>query len=132
MSMKNSQPCIPVGWGEVFDKITILEIKEKLCDDASKLENIKYELSQLQVVLAENYIDKESLKPFVDELRSVNEVIWETENVKRKCESLQDFGGLFIKASRDSYVANDHRAAIKRKINEVLLSEIFEEKIYED
>lgn len=130
--MKNLQPYIPVGWGEVFDKITILEIKAKFCDTPSKLDNINHELRCLRKVLSEHNIDAAKLELFVDELRSVNEVIWETENVKRKCESLQDFGDLFIRASRDSYVANDQRAAIKRKINEVLLSEIFEEKIYED
>lgn len=130
--MKVLQPYIPVGWGEVFDKITILEIKAKFCDLPSKLDNINYELGCLRKVLSEHSIDVAKLEPFVEELRSVNEVIWETENVKRKCESLRDFGELFIRASRDSYVANDQRAAIKRKINETLLSEIFEEKIYED
>lgn len=130
--MKNSQPFIPVGWGEVFDKITILEIKAKLCDAPTQLDNINHELRCLRKVLSEHDVDVEKLEPIIDELRSVNEVIWETENVKRKCESMQDFGGLFIKASRDSYVANDQRAAIKRTINEALMSEIFEEKIYED
>jgi hypothetical protein len=128
--MTISLPYIPVGWGEVFDKITILEIKSNLCDDPSKLKNIQYELQYLNTVLKDHEICVNKLGPLLYQLRTVNQVIWDTENVKRKCEILMNFGDLFIKASRESYVANDKRAQIKRKINEVFSSEIFEEKIY--
>jgi hypothetical protein len=129
--MKVSQPFIPVGWGEVFDKISILDIKAEFCIDKSKLKNINYEIQCLQLVIDEHRIDMIMLKPLFEQLKLVNQIIWDTENVKRKCEDLKDFGEVFIKASRDSYIANDQRAEIKRMINEMLLSEIFEEKVYE-
>jgi hypothetical protein len=130
--MKRTLPYVPVGWGELFDKIAILDIKAQFCEDQSKLKNIHLEIKFLQQVLEDHRIDVNILSELLVRLRLVNLTIWDTENVKRKCEAAKDFSEIFIKASRDSYVANDQRAQIKRKINEILLSEIFEEKIYKN
>ncbi len=130
--MIKTLPYVPVGWGEVFDKISILEIKAQLCENQLKLKHIHLEIMFLQQVLEDHRIDVNKFSQLLDQLRLVNLAIWDTENVKRKCEAAKDFGEIFIKASRDSYVANDQRAHIKRKLNEILLSEIFEEKFYEN
>ena len=64
------------------------------------------------------------------ELKEVNLNIWNIEAEIRIKEAANDFGDRFIDLARNTYLQNDHRASIKRKINEVLNSEIVEEKIY--
>jgi hypothetical protein len=67
----------------------------------------------------------------VTELKSINESLWRTEDDIRTCEREGDFGLRFIELSRSVYETNDRRAAIKRRINERLGSEIVEEKSYQ-
>ena len=64
------------------------------------------------------------------ELKSINEPLWRIEDDIRSCERAGDFGPRFIELARSVYETNDRRAAIKRRINERLGSEIVEEKSY--
>ncbi|HSO09882.1 MAG TPA: hypothetical protein VLR45_07830, partial [Desulfoprunum sp.] len=41
---------IPVSWGELLDKITILQIKSERMTDAAKLANVRHELQLLAKV----------------------------------------------------------------------------------
>jgi len=72
--------------------------------------------------------DGEVLAALVAELKSINESLWRTEDDIRSCERAGDFGPCFIELARSVYVANDRRAAVKRRINERLGAEIIEEK----
>ena len=65
-------------------------------------------------------------------LRVVNETLWQIEDDIRDCERDKDFGPRFIELARSVYINNDERAAIKRRINEALGSDIVEEKSYSD
>ena len=40
-------PSVPISWGELADKITILEIKSELLSSLSARENVKNELARL-------------------------------------------------------------------------------------
>ena len=63
-------------------------------------------------------------------MRAVNERLWDVENGVRACEAAGDFGDRFVALARSVYVANDERAALKRRINDLVGSTIVEEKSY--
>jgi hypothetical protein len=60
----------------------------------------------------------------------VNERLWEIEDRIREKEATQTFDGEFIELARAVYRANDERAAIKKRINLALGSDLIEEKSY--
>ncbi len=72
----------------------------------------------------------EALAVLTAELRSVNEVLWTIEDEVRECERAGDFGARFVELARSVYKNNDHRAVLRRRINERLGSGITEEKSY--
>lgn len=119
----------PISVGELIDKITILEIKQRNFKTEQQLANIQKELTQLNQCLQELNLNSE-IEQLRRELLAVNQVLWATENYKRLCEKAKDFGPGFITAARQVYLKNDQRADIKRKINELCGSDIIEEKIY--
>tara|TARA_B100000965_G_scaffold404447_1_gene435220 strand:- start:3320 stop:3709 length:390 start_codon:yes stop_codon:yes gene_type:complete len=120
-----------ISVGELFDKITILNIKYKKIDDQQKLKNISNELMTLNDQASKmNITDKKSLDELVLSLQSINEELWDIENHKRECEANKDFGEKFIKLSRDVHFKNDIRASIKKNINLLSNSIIIEEKEY--
>ena len=120
-----------ISVGELFDKITILNIKLKKINDPEKLKNVKTELDFLKEQSNKiNLKDNETLKKYVQKLQDINEELWDIENIKRECEATQDFGENFIKISRDVHFKNDIRASIKKEINLLSNSKITEEKEY--
>ena len=120
-----------ISVGELFDKITILNIKTKKIEDQEKLKNIFKELKTLNEHATKIAIsDKLSLDLQVKKLQSINEELWDIENFKRECEANKDFGESFIKLSRDVHFKNDIRAKIKKEINLLSNSIIVEEKEY--
>ena len=123
---------IPISWGELIDKITILEIKMDRIQDVKKLENINKELQALRLIFDQGCSEPEMIWQLKAELRTVNEKLWEIEDDIRRCEKAKDFSQRFIDLARAVYISNDQRAALKREINTVLKSELFEEKSYED
>lgn len=121
---------IPVASGELFDKITILEIKQENLKDPAKLANVAVELKALAEVAAQTFPDTEALKTLVSDLKKTNKEIWDLEDTIRDCERGQDFGQRFVETARMIYKTNDRRAAIKREINIYLGSALIEEKSY--
>ncbi len=120
-----------ISVGELFDKITILNIKLKKINDPNKLLNVKTELDilmeQSKKIILNN---KEKFNKLVKKLEDINEKLWDIENIKRQCEANKDFGDTFIKISRDVHFKNDLRASIKKEINLLSNSRITEEKEY--
>ena len=120
-----------ISVGELFDKITILNIKTQKIQDSEKLTNIKNELNFLNIQASNiNVKDQESLNQNINKLQSINEELWDIENYKRECEANKDFGEKFIELSRDVHFKNDIRAQIKKEINLLTDSIIVEEKEY--
>jgi len=120
----------PVSWGEMLDKITILQIKTERMTDASKLANVKKELDELSATSEAALRMPESAKIIIDELKAVNEKLWVIEDDIRECERQKDFGSSFIELARAVYFTNDERARLKRRLNDMLGSAIVEEKSY--
>ncbi len=122
---------IPVSWGELFDKLTILEIKQSRIGDPQKLENIGRELESLRDVCRGSTLPGAPLQDLIEELRRTNEALWKIEDDIRGCERRKDFSARFIELARSVYKTNDRRAELKRQINDLLGSELIEEKSYE-
>ena len=120
-----------ISVGELYDKITILNIKLNKINDPNKLKNIKIELDAL--IEQSNKLtlkDDETLRKNIQKLQDINEELWDIENTKRECEANKEFGEIFIKISRDVHFKNDIRAQIKKEINLLTDSIIVEEKEY--
>ena len=120
-----------ISVGELFDKITILNIKTQKINDTEKIINIKNELKFLNNQASNiNVKDQDKLRQNIDKLQSINEELWDIENYKRECEANKNFGEDFVQLSRDVHFKNDIRAQIKKEINLLTDSVIVEEKEY--
>lgn len=118
---------VPISLGELFDKITILEIKETRITDKTKLINISKELDLLNKIAKKYPFD---INLFV-QLKKINEDLWVVEDQLRIKEKNNQFDESFISLARSVYYHNDERAKIKREINKKYGSSIIEEKFYE-
>lgn len=123
---------VPVSFGEVLDKITILEIKSERMSDPVKLSNVRRELDLLSKTWAECVTEDSEVLRIHAELKRINEALWEIEDDIRDKERAREFDEGFVALARSVYVTNDQRAAAKKTLNEHLGSDIVEEKSYQD
>src|SRR5580693_7043052 len=131
-SRNRTIPHVPVSWGELIDKITILEIKiERIRSDGAK-QNVEKELGGLRDVAHAALSSDSLLASRKDELKRVNEALWDIEDRIRAKEKAADFDHEFVEIARSVYKRNDERARIKRLINVHMASEIVEEKSYQE
>ncbi len=122
---------VPVSYGELLDKIAILQIKSERMSDPSKLANVRNELDALEQAWMAHAADAD-IAALRAQLKAVNERLWVIEDDIRIREKAQDFGAEFIRLARAVYFENDERARIKRDINLALGSQLVEEKSYQD
>jgi len=127
-----SEISVPVSFGELLDKIAILEIKSERIADAAKLVNIRRELDALNRTWSAHPAAAVDITGLRAALKAVNERLWVIEDDIRLQEKAQNFGAEFIRLARSVYFENDERARIKRDINLELGSAYVEEKSYED
>lgn len=123
---------VPVSFGEVLDKITILEIKSERIKDEAKVRNVRLELDELSATWNDAVENQSVIADLREQLKAVNEELWVIEDDIRDQEAAQDFGSRFIELARAVYVINDKRAAIKKEVNLALGSRFVEEKSYQD
>ena len=123
---------IAVSYGELFDKISILEIKQSRVVNADQRINIENELNVLNRVRATIVPSNFKIDDLIGGLTDVNERLWDVEDKLRDCERRQDFSATFIELARSVYRLNDRRAELKRELNSRLGSELVEEKIYSE
>ncbi len=120
---------IEVSNGEIIDKLSILEIKLDKIVEPAKISNIQKEYDIL-LPIAKDIIDLNH--KLVEELRFVNNSLWEIEDDIREKERKGDFSQSFIDLARSVYKKNDVRARIKKEINQLTNSALTEEKSYEE
>jgi hypothetical protein len=120
----------PVSIGELIDKIVILEIKAARVTDPARLVEVTKELNLLNQIGYGTAETRHEIKSLKQELREVNETLWDIEDRIRDCERRENFGPDFIQLARAVYITNDRRAALKRRINEVSGSAIREIKAH--
>ncbi len=122
---------VPVSWGELLDKITILRIKVERITDPEKNANVRKELTQLEAIA-------DRIKPLADDVEAllqalyeVNLALWDIEDEIRSHERQKQYDDRFIELARSVYITNDKRSELKRALNAKLDSDLVEEKSYE-
>ena len=116
--------------GELFDKISILEIKKNKITDKDKRNIVLKELSSLQETASENIKKSKLVTKLYKKLKFINLKLWKIEDDIRDCERKRNFGDKFIKLARAVYFTNDERSCVKNKINSLTKSNISEVKSY--
>ena len=117
----------PVSLGELYDKISILEIKLANIQDTAKLANVSKEYNELKAIANGYPIDDD----LYEKLKSINEELWDIEDDIREEERNKDWGEDFVKLARAVYFTNDKRSDVKKEINLKYGSDFIEEKSYE-
>jgi hypothetical protein len=130
MNKSVTTPLIPISWGELIDKITILEIKQLNIKSPNAQSNIEKELGYLNEIVEDNGGLAKIVKEIKEQLLNVNMQLWQVEDDIRNKELKQEFDTVFIGLARSVYKLNDDRAKIKKQINKLLNSELTEEKSY--
>jgi hypothetical protein len=120
-----------ISVGELLDKISILEIKQKNLKDNEKIKIVNKELESLNMTLNKDVTMTEEIQSLYQDLKKINSILWDIEDGKRDCERNKDFGDKFIELARSVYIENDNRAKIKNKINQLSGSNISEVKSYD-
>ena len=123
---------VEISIGELFDKLTILEIKIDKINDPTKLENVTKEwnaLNEKSMDILSIFADSVLFKK-IDQLKNVNEELWWVEDSIRENEKKEIFDKEFVELARAVYKLNDERSEIKRQINLLTKSNIIEEKSY--
>lgn len=121
---------VPLSPGEMLDKITILRIKAARMSDSQKVANVKHELALLEKTWKDSGAAAVNIGDEEANLTRVNEKLWVIEDEIRDEERAKRFGEKFIELARAVYFVNDERAAIKKRINTAMGSNIVEEKSY--
>jgi Family of unknown function (DUF6165) len=125
-----TDPVVPVSWGELLDKVAILEIKRVRLRAAKAVANAERELAALEPEVAKLRPAPSGLAELRAALAAVNQRLWAIEDRIREHEAAGDFGPEFVALARSVYRENDERGRIKRAINTLLGSELVEEKQY--
>ena len=120
-----------ISVGELLDKISILEIKQKNLKDNEKIKIVNKELESLNMTLKKDVMMTDEIQSLYQDLKKINSMLWDIEDGKRDCERNKDFGDKFIELARSVYIENDNRAKIKNKINQLSGSNISEVKSYD-
>jgi hypothetical protein len=122
-------PYVPMSWGELVDKITILQIKIARLPTQAGRDNAAKELELLSAIAAP-VLGKADILAMAEQLKELNERLWEIEDQIREHERRGNFDAAFVELARCVYKRNDERGTVKRKINLALGSALIEEKSY--
>ena len=127
---------VPISIGELFDKVSILEIKKHKITDKKMLKLVNDELTMLSKyvdsIINNNKNLEEKANNLIKKLKNINEELWVIEDKKRDCERKKIFDNNFIELARAVYIKNDQRAELKREINLIFDSKIFEVKSHKN
>tara|TARA_Y100000389_G_scaffold8472_3_gene8069 strand:+ start:1447 stop:3081 length:1635 start_codon:yes stop_codon:yes gene_type:complete len=118
---------IQCSFGEVIDKLTILEIKMNKVVCLEQQKNISKEYNLLKKYKIEN---DEYFTKVYNELSTVNMKLWNMEDTIRQLSSLKIYNQTFIQIAQGIHEMNDFRAHLKKQLNIRYKSDLCEEKIY--
>lgn len=120
----------PISVGELFDKISILEIKKEIFTDPAKLVHVEKELSELEQIRQQHVPDTSLIQKELAELKVQNKLIWRNEDQAREWQKIYKWDYDFAQLANMTYKANTRRAELKKTINQKCHSEIVETKSY--
>jgi hypothetical protein len=121
-----NSPTVPISWGELLDKVAILEIKVQRLRAPAARANAMVELNALRQAA----VPPLAVAELEAALRAVNTRLWRIEDLIREKEAAGDFGSAFVALARSVYHENDERGRIKQALNRLLRSALVEEKQY--
>jgi len=122
---------IPVSIGELADKLSILEIKAARIDDAGKRAHVQVELEGLRTLWDAQVAAQAELTGMKDQLRAINERMWDVQDALRAKEAAQAFDADFVELARSVARHNGERIQVKNAINRLAGSRFIEEKQYQ-
>ena len=122
----------PISVAELFDKLSILEIKLNKIKNVEKSKIVEKEMEKIKTILKKYSLDNYTKADFYVKLSEINKKIWEIGLESRKLEKNKDFNSTYIKNSIDEHRFNEERSNIKRFINEKFKSDICEAKEYRE
>ena len=93
-------PLIPISFGELFNKISILEIKLQNVQDKNALKNVKIKYNQLRLIYNNNFLEHKNAKCLSADLKRINEKLWYLEDKIRDKERNKTFDKKFIELAR--------------------------------
>lgn len=121
----------PISFGELLDKISILELKEAAIQAEPARGFVLAELAALREILAGlDLAARPEIAADAARLAEVNRSLWQVEDALRAHEARQDFGPGFIALARSVYTTNDERARLKARLNHRFGSRVVEVKSY--
>lgn len=120
---------IEISTGEALDKLSILRIKLQNIKDPEKIINIRKEHDHISSK-CQDILLNQNISILYKDLVKVNNLLWNIEDSLRDKENKEQFDEHFIQLARKVYIANDHRAEIKKLINTLTKSNFVEEKTY--
>ena len=123
---------VEISYGELFDKISILEIKKSKLNNPDEIVKVKYELDLLLQELNNSKLNSSIISSLTKNLKEINLKLWNIEDKIREKERDKKFDEEFIELARNVYITNDKRAKIKNEINHRLNSRVFEIKSYKE
>ena len=132
MTNKSKKIISEISAGELFDKISILEIKLERIKDKNSQEEIIKEYNMLKETQNSSIEFTDKIKELFESIKETNLSLWKIEDKIRVCEKNKDYGKNFIELARGVYFTNDKRSKIKSEINKILGSNIKEIKQYPD
>src|SRR3546814_9375376 len=95
-----SEISVPVSFGELLDKIAILQIKSERMTDQAKLANVHNELAALEKTWMAHPAAGQDIARLRADLKAVNERLWVIEDDIRLKEKAQAFDDEFIRLAR--------------------------------
>ena len=116
---RKTMPCVETSWGDLLERIAILEIKAKRSESAAATANVTHELEHLKSVMATFEPLSGLVEAKWDVLRTTNEKLWDVEVAMRACEAEQRSEARFTQLAREAQSLNDERARIKREIDSI-------------
>jgi predicted AlkP superfamily pyrophosphatase or phosphodiesterase len=121
---------IPVAVAELFDKVSILQIKQRQLTNPQRQQLASNELAELMQIVSQHQLLEFLETEIYEQLLETNQTLWDVCEDRRQSELLKTFDQDFIEKSRLEYKTNDRRASLKQQINQHFGSAIEEVKSY--
>jgi len=123
---------IPVSAGELMDKLTILEIKKNRIADSHKLRFINDEYDRLNEIAIRLDLYTIVDAKVLDNLRLVNLALWNIINEMMIMETTETFNYVYYDLAKKIRSLNDDRYECKSAIDNIIDSDVKEQKGYTD
>ncbi len=118
---------IETSISDVFDRLSILDVKVKKIDNVDKKKHIIYEKNKLEEKIKLLKNNNETLNFNYNILININEKIWDLLD-EAKYEEINNSKQLILFKQQEDY--NERRFRVKSKIDNILSSKIKEQKGY--